>query len=77
MQRLHAASEHLRPAGEVGDVAHLDAGFAQQLGRAAGRKNLEAQRGETLGELDDSCFVKHADERALHRHEFLRKSKAQ
>ncbi len=35
MQRLDAAVEHLREAGEVGDVAHREAGFAEHSGGAA------------------------------------------
>src|ERR1700675_970398 len=76
MQGLYAASEHLRPSREVGNVAHGNAGFAQEFRRATGRKNLDAQSGEPLGKLDDSCFIKHADERALHRHGFLPKKKS-
>ena len=46
VQRLHAPAQHFRPAGQVGNVAHGDARFAQQLGRAAGRNNFDLQRGE-------------------------------
>ena len=41
---LDAAVEHLGKAGDVGDVLHGDAGFAEQLGGAAGRDQLGAQR---------------------------------
>src|SRR5207302_11200414 len=65
---LHATAEHFRPTGEFGNVADREAGFTQSFGAAAGGKNLDAQRGELLGEIHESCFVENAYERALHRH---------
>jgi hypothetical protein len=76
MERLYAAAKHFGPACKVGDVAHDDAGFAEKLRGATGRKNFDAQSGEPLGELHDTCFIEHADERALHRHEGLQKKKS-
>ena len=52
VQRLHAAVEHL---GEAGVVAHLrapEAGVGEQLRRAAGRQDLDAERREPARELD-------------------------
>ena len=46
MQRLDAAVHDLGKAGELGDVAHGDAGLGDRLGRAAGRDQLDAGRGK-------------------------------
>ena len=46
VQRLHAPAQHLRPSGQVGNVAHSDSRFAQQLGRAARGNNLDPARGQ-------------------------------
>ena len=46
MQRLDAAVEHFRKAGEFGDVFDGDAGIAQQLGRASGGDEFDAEAGE-------------------------------
>ena len=73
VQGFHAAAEHFGPAGEIGNVAHGDAGFAQELGGSAGGENFDLQRGEPLGKFHDSGFVEDTDERALHSHGFLRK----
>src|SRR5467141_1900353 len=75
MERLDASAEHFRPAGEIGNVAHGDSRFAQQLGGSAGRKNLDLQRGQALGEIHNPGLVKHADQSALHRHGCLHNEK--
>ena len=36
MQRLHAPSQHFRPASELGNISHRDAGLAQKPRRPAG-----------------------------------------
>jgi len=76
MEGLHASAEHFRPAGEIGNVADRDSCFAQQLGGSSGRENLDLQRGQALGKFHDSSLVKHADQRALHRHGILRNEKS-
>ena len=76
MKRLHAAAEHFGPAGEIGNVAHRDSRFAQQLGGSSGRENVDLERGQALGEFHDSSFIEHADKRALHRHECLHNGKS-
>ena len=68
MQRLDAASEHLGPAREIGDVAHGNSRISQELGRPAGRDDFGAERRELAREFDDAGFVVHADERALDGH---------
>jgi hypothetical protein len=57
VQRLDAAVHHLREAGEVVDGADVEAGLAQLAGGAAGRDELDAERGEALGEVDDPALV--------------------
>ena len=51
VEGLDAAVEHFGEAGEVGDVADREAGFAQGLGRAAGGDEVGAVGGEGAGEL--------------------------
>ena len=48
MEGLDAAVEHLGEAGEVADVAHGEAGFAQRAGGAAGGDQFDAEAGERL-----------------------------
>ena len=48
VQRFHAAAQHLRPAGQVRDVAYRDAGVAQQLRRASRRNNLHSRARQSL-----------------------------
>ena len=58
MQRLHAAAEHLRPAGQVRDVAHRDAGLAQQFRRASRRDDLHSRARQRLRELHKTAFCR-------------------
>jgi hypothetical protein len=76
MKRFHAAAKHLRPPREISNVAHSNTGFAKQLGSATGGKNLDAESCEPLRKFRDTCLIKHADERALHRHVILPKKKS-
>jgi len=46
MQRFDAPVEHLREPGQFGNILHRDAGFAQQLGRASGGNQFDAEGGE-------------------------------
>ena len=77
VQRLHAAAQHFRPAGEVRYIAHGDVRFAQQLRRSARRENFDLQRRKPLREFHDARLVKHADQRALHCHAVSSSWKAQ
>src|ERR1700730_2147025 len=77
VQRLHTATEHFGPTGEVGNILHCDARFAKQLGRPTRRENLYAQRCEPSRKLHDPRLVKYADERALHSHVMPPQTKAQ
>ena len=64
MQRLHAAVHHLGKAGELGHVAHLQAGVGERLAGAAGRDQLDAVAGERAGELDQAGLVGHGEQGA-------------
>ena len=72
MQRLDAPIQHFREPGQLGNIFHRDAGVAQQFGRAPGRNQFHAQRGELAAEIDQSGFVSDAENGALDfRHEPL------
>ena len=63
VQSLHAAVEDLFLAGELGDVGHLEPGFAQGAGGAAGGEDLDPERGQALGEVGDAGLVGDRDQR--------------
>ncbi len=65
MQRLDASVEHFREAGEFGNVFDGDAGIAQQLGRASGGDEFDAEAGELAGEVDEAGLVGDAEDGAL------------
>ena len=65
MQRLDAPVEHFREPGQFGNIFYGNAGVAQQLGRASGRNQFHAQRGEFAGEIYQSGFVGDAKDGAL------------
>ena len=65
MQCLDAAIEHFRESGEFGDVFDGDAGVAQQLGRASGRDQFDAEAGELAREVPDAGLVCNAENSAL------------
>ena len=52
MQRLHAAVHHLREAGDLRHVGHLEPGVGQRLAGAAGGDELDAVLGERAGEIE-------------------------
>ena len=64
MQGLDAAVKHLGKAGEIGDVADIQAGLAEGAGRAAGRDELDAEGGEGAGEIDQAGLIGDGDEGA-------------
>ena len=76
MQRLDASAEHFRPAGEVGDIAHGQAGIAQQLGGAAGGNDLDLGGGQGAREFHDAGLVVNAYQCAFDGHSDLRDEKA-
>src|SRR5579859_1452032 len=66
MKGFDAAAEDFRPAGEFGNVFDGNVGIAKEFGGASGGKNFDFERGEALGEIENTGFVKNADECALH-----------
>ena len=66
VQRLDAAVEHLRKAGVGSDLGDRQPGIGEQPGRAAGRQQLDAERGQLARQLDDAGLVGDGDQR-LHR----------
>jgi len=64
VQRLDAPVEHLGKAGLIRDAHDREAGVLEQLRRAAGREELDAQAVELAGEGDDALLVEDADQRA-------------
>ena len=75
VQRLHAPAQHLRPSGQVGNVAHGDSRFAQQLGRAAGGNDLDPARGQLPHKFRQPALVINTHQRAFHRHRILQRMK--
>jgi hypothetical protein len=68
MQRFHAAVHHFREAGEVADIAHLQAGVADDFGGAAGGQQFDVARGERTREVEQTGLVGHGQQRASDRH---------
>jgi hypothetical protein len=64
VQRLDAAVEHFGEAGEVGDLAHGEAGIAQGFRGASSGNQLDFMASETLREIHEAGFVRHAQQRA-------------
>jgi hypothetical protein len=60
--RLDPPVHHLRKAGEIGDVAHLQTGIAQRLGSAAGRDQLDAVPRERQAELGEAGLVRNGQQ---------------
>ena len=57
MESFHAAVQHLGEAGEVGDIAHGEIGFAEGLGRASGGDEFYTVMRKRSGEFDEAGFV--------------------
>ena len=64
VQGLDPAVEHLGEAGEVGDVAHGQAGVAQGLRSAAGGDEVDAVGGKRAGEVDEAGLVRNGEQGA-------------
>ncbi len=60
VQRLDPAVHHLGKPGDVGHVGHRQAGIGQDLGRAAGRHELDAAGAQPSGEVDEAGLVRDA-----------------
>ena len=63
MQGLDPAVHDFREAGDVGDVAHRQAGVAQRARGAAGGKQLDAMRGERARQFDQAGLVGNGQQR--------------
>ena len=63
VQRLDAAVEHLRKAGQIADVLYDQAGLAQRARRSAGGNQLHAKARQHLGKLHQAGLVGHAQQR--------------
>ncbi len=63
MQRLYASVEHLGKTGEVADVFHGQAGFAESARGAAGGDEFYAEAGKHFCKLNEPGFVGHAEQR--------------
>src|SRR5580658_9818014 len=75
VQRLHAPAEYLRPARQLGNIAHGDSGIAQQPGRSARRHDLDFHRRKLACEFHDPRLVIHTDQRPLNCHEKVLRTK--
>ena len=65
VQRLEAALHHLGKAGVFAHVRDREARLAQQLGGAAGRKQLVAATRERAGEVGEAGFVADGEQGAF------------
>jgi len=57
VQGLHAAVQHLGELRDLGHLGHGQALVGQELGRATGGQQLDAQRMQRLGKFNDAGFV--------------------
>ena len=62
VQGLDAAVQHFGKGGDFGHLGHRQALFGQQLGGAAGGDELDAQRVQGLGKVDDAGLVGNGNE---------------
>src|SRR5262245_51323399 len=58
---LYPSVEHLGEPCHLGDLANVQPGGRERSGRATGRDELDAQVGETTGEIDESSLVGDGD----------------
>ncbi|MCY1535287.1 hypothetical protein D9M68_706840 [compost metagenome] len=63
MQRLDPAVHHFGKAREIGNLAHRQAGIANELVSAAGRNQLHARGAEPLGEVCHARLVEYRKQR--------------
>ena len=57
VQRLHAAIQHFRKLGDLGHLGHGQAFLGQQLRSAAGGQQLDAQRVQGFGKVNNAGLV--------------------
>src|SRR3954467_440072 len=65
VQRFHAAVEHFRKSGVCGNLGDRQAFFFEQLGRPAGRNELDAKGTQRAAEVRDSGLIRNAQQRPL------------
>ncbi len=63
VQGFHAAIEHFRKTGVIGDIRHGQPRIAQQFGRAPRGEQRDAKLRKAPGKFDNACFIGNADER--------------
>ncbi len=68
VQGLDAPVHHLGEAGEVLDGAHRQPGCGELACGAAGRDELDAELGQSAGEVDDPGLLGDRQQRAAHPH---------
>jgi hypothetical protein len=57
VQGFHAAIEHLREAGDIGNIPDGDSGLANEARGAAGGDEFGAQPGQSAGKIENSRFI--------------------
>ena len=57
-QRFHAAVEHFRKAGKLGNIFNRNARIAQGFGGSAGREQVDPAVSQRFGELNNSGLVR-------------------
>ena len=67
VEGLDAAVEHLGEAGEVADVADLEAGVAEGFGGSSGGDEFYTVRGEGAGEVDEAGLVGYGEQGTVDR----------
>src|SRR5436189_937967 len=68
VERLDPSVHHLWKAGEIGNVANHQPGFAEALPRAAGGDQLDAVARQRLAQLPEPRFVRHGQQGARDLH---------
>ncbi len=65
MQRFHPAIQHLREAGEVGNIAYREPGLAQGPRRTSGRNQFHVHAGQLAGEIDQASLIRNTQKGPL------------
>ena len=63
VQCLYASVEHLGKSGEVANVFHGQASFAEGAGGTAGGDEFHAEAGKRFCKLNEPGFIGHAEQR--------------
>jgi hypothetical protein len=65
VQRLHAAIQHLREAGEIGNIAYHKPGIPQGPRRTAGRDKLHVHAAQLPGEIGQARLIRNTQKGPL------------